>query len=108
MVMEKLGYDLAQLVELCGGRFSNETVGVIGLQILDHIEYLHSHGQLHLDVKPSNFMIGDLSTCSNEKEAMKMAKKIYMIDLGLACKWQKVDGTHVERRHGLGLRGSKF
>ena len=44
MVMEKLGYDLAQLVELCGGRFSNETVGVIGLQILDHIEYLHSHG----------------------------------------------------------------
>ena len=53
-------------------------------------------------------MIGDLSTCSNEKEAMKREKKIYMIDLGLSRKWQKVDGTHVERRRGLGLRGSKF
>ena len=32
------------LVKLCGGRFSYETVSVIGLQIFDHIEYLHSLG----------------------------------------------------------------
>ena len=44
---------------------------MVGLQMLERIEFLHTNGFLHGDIKPSNFLIG-LSG--------KMKHKIYLVD----------------------------
>jgi serine/threonine protein kinase len=56
---------------MCGGRLSLKTVIMLGLQILDRIEYIHENGFLHGDIKPSNFMIGKIG---------KLKHKVYLAD----------------------------
>ena len=83
--MQKLGPNLEELFKLYKGKFSQTTVAMIGIQILDHIKYLHSCGILHRDIKPENFLIDDMSSCRTEEDVIELAETLYMIDLGLAC-----------------------
>lgn len=50
--MDLFGPNLLQLMKLCGGRFSKKTGLMVGLQILDRIETIHSCGYLHRNVRP--------------------------------------------------------
>ena len=54
---------------------------MIGIQILERLEYIHSKFIIHRDVKPDNFLIGN-----PDKEI------IYIIDFGLAKKWSSGSG----------------
>jgi serine/threonine protein kinase len=47
---------------------------MIGLQLIQRFEYLHSRNFIHRDVKPDNFLMG-LKNNSN---------KVYVVDMGLA------------------------
>jgi len=78
MVMKPLGNSLESLFKQYGKSFPIKTIIMIGLQILDRIEYIHYQGFLHRDIKPDNFLIG------KEKES----NIIFMIDFGLAKKYQ--------------------
>ena len=69
---------------------------MIGLQILERIEYIHYQGFLHRDIKPDNFLIG------KEKES----SIIFMIDFGLAKKYQTRDGTHIPYKDNKNLTGT--
>ena len=58
LITQTLGGDtLANLVET-RGRLTAPDVAHIGSQLGSALRYLHSHGVLHLDVKPSNVVIG--------------------------------------------------
>ena len=52
IVMEMCGPSLAQLLKLCGGKFSKKTVTLIGLQLIDRIEFLHEKKFLYLNFNP--------------------------------------------------------
>lgn len=74
LVMELLGPSLQDIFELYDHRFSLETVGVIGLQILDLIEFIHSKNIIYRDIKPENFLTG-----RDDQQHV-----IHLIDFGLA------------------------
>ena len=56
-----------------------------GIQLIDRIEYIHSNNIVHLDIKPSNFVVG-----------YKDPSLIYIIDFGLSKKYKSSrTGKHI-------------
>lgn len=56
---------------------------MIADQVIQRVEYLHSRGFLHRDLKPDNFLIG-LGTRSHY---------IYLIDFGLAKRFRETTAS---------------
>lgn len=96
MVMDLLGPSLEDLFNVCNRKFSLKTVLMLGEQCLSRIEFVHSKLILHRDIKPDNFVIG----------LGKKQHKVYMIDFGLAKKFQDRDGKHIPYKEGKSLTGT--
>ena len=58
---------------------------MIGVQILERLEYIHSKNYIHRDIKPRNFLSG-----------LKNEGNIYIIDFGLSKKYRSARGKHVK------------
>lgn len=95
MVMDLLGPSLDNLFVKCNKRFSLKTTLMIADQLIRRVAFLHSKQFLHRDIKPDNFVIG----------LDKNTSKIFMIDLGLAKRFIKKDGKHIEYKEGKSLTG---
>lgn len=53
MIVERLGQNLETLLHATPGRrFSLDTVLAIAVQMLDRLEWVHTKGYLHRDLKP--------------------------------------------------------
>ena len=76
LVQTLLGNSINQIFIRKYKRFSLKDCCMIGIQILDRLEYIHSKFVVHRDVKPDNFLVG------KEDESI-----IYIIDFGLAKKF---------------------
>lgn len=96
MVMDMLGDSLENLRHAKGG-FSLKTVLMIGLQLLERIEYIHDHGILHRDIKPDNILIGTGAA----------ARVIHLVDFGLAKRYRSDDHAHIPfRKREDGMTGT--
>jgi len=73
-----LGKSLENLYSESHGNFNIKDVCMIGIQILDRLEYIHNKNIIHRDIKPDNFVIG-----KNEDKNI-----IFMIDFGLAKRYR--------------------
>ncbi|KAG5472571.1 hypothetical protein LSCM1_03975 [Leishmania martiniquensis] len=96
MVMSLLGPCLEDLFDACHRKFSFKTVCMIGIQIVQRLQYLHSVGYLHRDIKPENFVMG-LGPNSHI---------VYVIDVGLSKAWRDSTGKHTPYAEGKSLTGT--
>ena len=97
LIMELLGKSIDKLFSENKKNFSFKTIFQIGYQMIQRIEFIHSSGYIHRDIKPGNFVIG-----RNEN-----SKKIYIIDFGLSKRYiDKNTNKHIPYREGKGLTGT--
>ena len=97
LIMELLGPSLEKLFQLNNKQFSLKTTCMIGIQMLDRIEYIHSRKVIHRDIKPDNFTIGK----GNKSHI------IYILDFGLAKKyWSTTHKSHIPFTTGKRLTGT--
>jgi len=86
MVMELLGSSLKEV--------NYSTIQLIGIQIVNRLEFIHSKQLIHRDIKPDNFLFGN----------SKNEDILYIIDFGF-CKTYINNGIHIQnkkRNHIIG------
>lgn len=55
---------------------------MVGIQIVNRLEYLHKRKFIHRDIKPENFLLGTHENCGI----------VYLIDFGLSKKYLQKNG----------------
>jgi casein kinase 1 len=96
MVMDLCGKSLEDLFNVSGKKYDLKTTLMVGYQMLERIEYVHKRKFIHRDVKPDNFVTG----------YGKKSGKIYMIDFGLAKKYELKDSSHIPYKDNKNLTGT--
>ena len=95
--MELLGSSLESLFQTQNRKFSLKTTCMLGIQMIDRIEYIHSRKLIHRDIKPDNFAIGR----DNNSHIL------YILDFGLTKKfWSSTHKCHIPYIEGKKLTGT--
>ncbi|GAB1311660.1 Casein kinase I isoform delta [Madurella fahalii] len=95
LVHDVLGPSLEDLFNYCDRKFSLKTILLIADQAISRIEYIHSKGFLHRDIKPDNFLMG----------IGRQGNILYTIDFGLAK--EVSDAERRKNVEGLPLGGTR-
>ena len=80
LVMERFGTDLQRIIDNSeGNRFTTKTACSVTLQVIDSLEYIHSQGYVHKDIKGSNLLVG---------LGLDGQHLVHLVDYGLCSKFR--------------------
>lgn len=97
LVIELLGPSLEDLFTFCNRKFSLKCTLLVADQMITRVEFVHSKGVLHRDIKPDNFLMG----------TGRKGHHLYIIDFGLAKKYRDARTfQHIPYREGKTLTGT--
>eukprot|EP00002_Diphylleia_rotans_P033661 TRINITY_DN7176_c0_g1_i3.p1 TRINITY_DN7176_c0_g1~~TRINITY_DN7176_c0_g1_i3.p1 ORF type:complete len:401 (+),score=60.77 TRINITY_DN7176_c0_g1_i3:101-1303(+) len=97
MVIDVLGPSLEDLFTFCGRKLSLKTVLMLADQMIARVEFMHTRGYLHRDIKPDNFLMG----------IGKREGQVYIIDFGLAKRYRDPrTGQHIPYKDNKSLTGT--
>ena len=85
------GGDLFSYIESRGGYLHEAATGVIIRQVLEALNYLHSQGIVHRDVKPDNLLISSLTD----------GARVVLTDFGSAIMCKPLEGDRARRMETL-------
>ena len=88
LVMDRFGKDLQKIFQTGKKLFSPKVTYNLALKVIDVLEFIHSKGYCHNDIKAQNMLLGFGRTKEND---------VYLVDFGLVSKYQK-DGVHFENK----------
>lgn len=57
LIIPKYDCDLEQIFTIKGNKFNIKTVCLLGMQLLNILEYIHDKGYIHADIKASNILL---------------------------------------------------
>lgn len=82
LVLPRYGMDLQSVMDSVSGfNFSPERACSQALQVVDSLEYIHSKGYVHKDVKGSNLLLGAKG-------------QVFLVDFGLCASYISPSGVH--------------
>ena len=58
LVMDLLGPTLGDMFEFCHKKFSHKTMLMLSIQMLRCLQFIHTTGFIHRDIKPADFLVG--------------------------------------------------
>ena len=97
LIMPRYGYNLEQLAENCGNKFSRETILDLGQRLVKLFEVIHGAGFVYNDLKLDNIMIGlnDKFRPAAGESSLKDCT-IHLIDFGYCTKFLS-KGNHISQ-----------
>jgi len=79
IVMPRYGVDLQTVIDNSKSSLSLESTSSIATQVIDSLEYLHSQGYVHKDLKGNNMIF--------RRDHKGINDKIFLVDFGLASRF---------------------
>jgi len=79
IVMPRYGTDLQTKIDESKENLSLESTSHLATQIIDSLEYLHSQGYVHKDLKANNMIF--------KRDQKGMNDKLFLVDFGLASRY---------------------
>ncbi|KAL7294524.1 hypothetical protein TKK_0012054 [Trichogramma kaykai] len=97
LVIPRYGIDVDKIFRSNGRKLSKKIISSLSVQMLYALEYIHSKGYAHSDVKGCNILLKKTSSDINNIDIEKTPA--YLVDYGLAYRFRNSNNVHKPFEH---------